>query len=62
MLVAVEPREAVVHAAFDVLVAADGEACDRDVGRGDAELGCASAKSSKAERSGTGVRAERSDS
>lgn len=43
VLVAVEPREAVVHAAFDVLVAANGEACDRDVGCGDAELRCASA-------------------
>lgn len=42
-LVNIEPREAVVHAALDVLVSADGEARDRDVGCGDAELPFASA-------------------
>lgn len=59
VLVEVEPREAVVHAAFDVLVAADREACDRDVGCGDAELrvcvSAGAAKWSEAERGGKGV-------
>lgn len=38
----VQTRPAVVDAAFDIVVAADGEAGDGDIGRGDAELVCVS--------------------